>query len=185
MTNKTNQEFNMVNDVRCSFPHLWVRPTINGKEAAYGCVFLLEKGRHDKQIQALEKRIESILQDKNDGQSLKAEKLCLRDGDGEGERAEYAGHMYLSANTEARPRIIGPRASELVTSVEDDKIYAGCHVNAKVALWFQNNTHGKRVNAQLVAVQFNRDGEAFTSAYVAEEDAMSGFGDVENDDMFD
>jgi len=44
---------------------------------------------------------------------------------------------------------------------ENGKPYAGCYVNMSIRLWAQDNQFGKRVNAQLRAVQFVKDGEAF------------------------
>jgi hypothetical protein len=44
---------------------------------------------------------------------------------------------------------------------DDNVVYAGCYVNAIITLWVQNNSYGKRVNAQLDGVQFAKDGEPF------------------------
>ena len=180
-----NQDFIMLKDVRCSFPHLWKRPIIKGDEGKFGAVFLLEKDRHARLIETIETKISDVLKERNKGKELKSEKICLRDGDDDGERPEYSGCMYLSSNCDTKPRVIGSKASELVTDPEDDKIFAGCYTNAKVQIWWQDNSYGKRVNSQLVAIQYARDGEALTGSYVSEEDAVSGFEDVENDDMFD
>jgi hypothetical protein len=43
----------------------------------------------------------------------------------------------------------------------DNKVYAGCVVNATVRLWAQDNNYGKRINAQLRAIQFVKDGAQF------------------------
>jgi len=42
---------------------------------------------------------------------------------------------------------------------DDGTIYAGCYVNAIISLWAQDNTYGKRINAQLEGVQFCNNGE--------------------------
>jgi hypothetical protein len=69
--------------------------------------------------------------------------------------------------------------------------YAGCYVNATIVVWAQDNEHGKRINAQVKAVQFFKDGEAFGAAAVNPDDEftddMAGevggdFTDDEDDD---
>jgi hypothetical protein len=40
-------------------------------------------------------------------------------------------------------------------------------VNAIVTLWPQNNQYGKRINALLDGVQFNRDGDPFGDGAVS------------------
>jgi len=63
----------------------------------------------------------------------------------------------------------------------DNRIYAGCYVNAIVVLWAQNNNYGKRINANLLGVQFVADGSPFgdggTSAGVDDFDAFGDNGD--------
>ena len=60
--------------------------------------------------------------------------------------------------------------------------YAGCYVNAVIELWFQNNGFGKRVNANLLGVQFFKDGEPFGDNAGASADDFDAFGD--DDDEF-
>jgi hypothetical protein len=44
----------------------------------------------------------------------------------------------------------------------DGKPYAGCYVNCALNIWAQDNQYGRRINAELVSVQFLRDGDAFS-----------------------
>jgi hypothetical protein len=66
---------------------------------------------------------------------------------------------------------------------DDEKLYAGCYVNAIVELWYQNNNYGKRVNANLLGVQFFKDGEPFGDGVSASEDDFDMFDD--DDDGLD
>lgn len=175
----------MLKNVRCSFPHLHKKRVIKGKEGKYGCTFLLDKTTDTALIDKTKREISAILKEKNDGVKLKPDLLCLRDGDSEGERAEYAGYWYLTSNTDKRPVVIGTRKDDRVIDPEECKIYAGCRVNAKVAIWWQDNDNGQRVNGTLLAIQYAGEGEPLTGAHVSEEDAVAGFEDIENDDMFD
>ena len=79
-----------------------------------------------------------------------------------------------------RPMVIDRDKSPLTE--DDNKIYAGCYVNAVIELWFQNNGFGKRVNANLLGVQFLKDGEPFGDNAGASVDDFDAFGD--DDDEF-
>ena len=61
---------------------------------------------------------------------------------------------------------------------DDNKLYPGCYVNVVITLWAQNNKFGKRINANLLAVQFVKDGNPFGEARV---DVGSIFDDIEDD----
>ena len=63
---------------------------------------------------------------------------------------------------------------------DDNVVYAGCYVNAIITLWAQNNSYGKRVNAQLDGVQFVRDGEPFGDGGISV-DQFDGFDDGDDD----
>ena len=64
-------------------------------------------------------------------------------------------------------------------SEEDDVVYGGVIVNVLIRPWAQDNKFGKRINANLVAVQFVRDGERFGQA---RPDINEHFGDEEGGD---
>ena len=65
---------------------------------------------------------------------------------------------------------------------EDQKIYAGCYVNAIFDFWYSSHPKGgKQILANLLGVQFKRDGEAFSDAKVAGAD---DFDDESEDDFF-
>ena len=67
--------------------------------------------------------------------------------------------MYVSARSKTRPGIFDGQRNELTQA--DGKPYSGCYVNANLELWAQDNSFGKRINAQLRGIQFLRDGDAF------------------------
>lgn len=101
---------------------------------------------------------------------LKPEKVFLRDGDLENWDG-YAGHWYISASAQPtdRPAVVTNRKDGNGNWIEAEPggrgaPYSGCYVNATILAWAQDNEHGKRVNAQIKAVQFFKDGEAFGAA---------------------
>ncbi|QAX31293.1 ssDNA-binding protein [Leisingera sp. NJS204] len=176
-------DFIMISGARVSFPHLFTPPTINGEEGKCGATLMLDPKDHAKVIGQIEDQIAELCKFKFKGRKLAAEKLCLRAGEDKG-RAEYDGLMVLSANCKNRPLVLRGDGRTRIEDERDSPIYAGCVVNAKVRLWAQDNQYGKRVNAELVAIQFLRDGEPLDGSYVSEDEAADGFGEVASDDDF-
>lgn len=174
----------MIKDVRVSFPHLFTRPTINGEEGKCGATLMFDNKRHKKTIARLETAITDLSKLKFKGRKLPSDKLCLRDGEDKG-RAEYEGYQVLTAGHRSKPLVVAKDGATIITDEEDSPIYAGCYVNAKIRLWAQDNTYGKRINAELIAIQFVRDGDPLDGSYVSVEDAASGFDAVEEDDEDD
>jgi hypothetical protein len=79
----------------------------------------------------------------------------------------YAGNVFISARSSRQPQIIDidgkpvdPTNTMQLRAVAS-KLYGGCYVNAVIKPWLQQNTAGIGVRCDLVAIQFNRDGEAF------------------------
>ncbi len=177
-----SNDFIMIKNVRVSFPHLFTRPTINGEEGKCGATLMLDPSKHAVSIKAIEKSIGELCKEKLKGRKLSAEKLCLRDGEDKG-RSEYEGYLVLSANSKSKPMVISSNGRNQVHSEEECPIYAGCYVNAKVRLWAQDNKFGKRVNCELVAIQFAAEGEPLDGTHISVDEAMNGFDSVNDEDM--
>ena len=108
---------------------------------------------------------------------LRPEKLCWRDGDLE-DWDGYPGCFYISSSSApkkgqpimtARPAVVTNRKDGNGNWIEatpggKNSPYSGCYVNATLVIWIQDNDNGKRKNAQVKAVQFVADGEAFGAA---------------------
>jgi len=97
----------------------------------------------------------------------------------------YQGMVYLSASRSTLPQVIDTignaidATNTMAIQAELRKMYGGCYVNAAIKPWLQDNKHGKGVRADLVAVQFLRDGEAFGEGQI---DASGMFGSTGNND---
>lgn len=166
-------------NVRLSFPSLFQTSQFGGEDTGkYEATFILDKVEHAETIKKIEASIASLSKELKS--KLAADKICLKDGD-ELDRPEYEGKMTIKASTKRRPLVVGRDKSPLTDG--DNVIYGGCYVNGIVSLWAQNNNFGKRVNAQLDGVQFNKDGEPFGDAGVGV-DAFDAFGDDDEDDGF-
>ena len=107
---------------------------------------------------------------------------CLRDGDLLG-KEEYEGKFVLSASCKKRPVVVKAEDGSLVPVTQDDGlIYSGCIANANVNLWAQDNKFGKRINCELLAVQWKGDGTPLGGGGISREAAVEGF-DLGEDDF--
>ncbi len=153
-------------NVRLSFPNLFEAVTVNGEgKPAFGASFLLDPA--DPQVKAINDAIDAVAKAKWGAkadailkQMRKGDKVALHDGDTKAQYEGYEGMLYLSTRTATRPLVIDKDKSPL--TAEDGKPYSGCYVNVSVEFWAQDNSYGKRVNAQLGGVQFFADGDAFS-----------------------
>lgn len=165
--------------VRLSFPSLFKMGSFGGESTGkHKATFILDKVEHAEIIKALETEITNLMKTELKTK-LSADKVCLKDGD-ELERPEFKDKMTIKAATKKRPLVIDRDKSPLTE--EDNKIYAGCYVNAIVSLWVQNNSYGKRINAQLDGVQFHSNGEPFGDGGI-DADEFDAFGDDFGDDI--
>ena len=145
-------------NVRLSFPSVFQRAKFNEVETKYEATFLLDKKKNRKEIQEIEEAIDAAIKEANI--KVPSDKRALRDGE-DSEYDGYEGCMSFKSSSNKRPIVIDRDKSPLIE--EDNKIYAGCYVNAIVDIWVQNNNYGKRVNGNLYGIQFVKDGEAFGS----------------------
>jgi len=161
-----------IKNARLSFPSIFNRASFNGNEGKYEATFLIPKEDEATYNAIMEGTSELIKEHKV---KVPKDKLCIKDGD-EIEYDGYAGMWAVKASNNSRPTVIDRDKTPLVE--EDNKLYAGCYVNAIIELWLQNNQYGKRVNANLLGVQFVKDGEPFGTEKVASPDE---FDEVEDD----
>jgi hypothetical protein len=169
-----------LHNVRLSFPSLFRKAVFSGEETKFEATFLLSRETHADKIAEIDTLIKGMIKDTLKGAKLPADKVCLRDGD-DVDYAGYAGHMSIKASTAKRPLVLDRDRSPLTE--DDNRMYAGCYVNAMIELWAQNNQWGKRINANLLGVQFFKDGEPFSDGVTASADDFEAFGADEEDFM--
>ncbi len=93
----------------------------------------------------------------------------------------YAGHLWVMANNQYQPQAIGPDgrvidpANQMAVQACFQKMYGGCYVNAAIKVWLQDNSFGRAVRTDLIAVQFMADGESFG---IGTPDVSGGFGAI-------
>jgi hypothetical protein len=152
-------------NVRLSFPALFkAKAGPDGGEPKFGASFLLDKTKHAAKIKEIEAAIEKLHREELKGKHMKG--TCLHDGSEKPDTDGYGpGVKYVSVSSRKRVPIVD-RDPSVALAEEDGKPYAGCYVNASIRLWVQDNQYGKRINAELRAVQFSKDGESFGAAPV-------------------
>lgn len=165
---KTDEYIVKLDGVRLSFPHLFQPHSMEeGQEKKFSAVFLLDDEKHATLIAHIEKLIDRCALDQY--KKKISFKRCLRDGAEKPEMDGYGeGTHFISAARKTRPAVVNRDRSPVTE--EDGIIYAGCYVNASIRLWAQDNKWGKRVNAELRAVQFLRDGDSFGAGKVDPEE---------------
>lgn len=168
----------ILKDVRLSFPSLFHKAVFDGKETKFEATFLIDKERDAAKIKEIKAAIDGMIKDAFKGAKLPPDKICMKDGD-DIDYAGYGGTMSLKASSSKRPIIVGRDKAPLTE--DDNKFYAGCYVNASLELWAQNNNYGKRINCNLLGVQFMRDGEPFADGVKGSVDDFDAFTDEDVD----
>jgi hypothetical protein len=195
----------ILKNVRISFPRLFKAEGFQGSDQnkKYSANFILDADNpeHKKAIKQLKAAIDAVGSEKFGkkwkGGDMTVKGYCLKSADeslqdekfvsdvdiedNDGNMPSYAENAYLVGASETkRPTVVGRDKTPLTE--EDGVIYGGCYVTAIINLWAQDNSYGKRVNANLLGVQFKKDGEAFaTSESVNEDDFDDDFEDDDDD----
>lgn len=171
---KTEDFVLMLTNVRVAFPNFWVATKMNPTDkAAFSGSFIMPPEHPD--IPKIQAAITAVAVAKWGDQAteilkvlIAGDKVCLHNGNLKSQYDGYAGNFFVSSRSYTRPLVLGQDKAPLVEA--DGKPYSGSYVNARVSLWAQSNSWGKRINAQLGGVQFLRDGEAFGGGSVAQPD---------------
>ena len=178
-------------NVRLSFPDLFEAVQFQGTGPHnYRASFLFDpNGQAHKDINAAIKKVaeekwgkkaEALLP----GIVANPQKTCLSDGNTKDYQG-YEGQMVLSASrTKDKGRPVLLNRDKTPITEADGTIYAGCYVNASVELWAQDNAYGKAIRATLLAVQFSKDGDAFSGGSVGNPDDFDDLS-VEGDELAD
>jgi hypothetical protein len=152
------------------------------QKTKYSTKIILDPKEHAAVIRTLQAEIDSLMKEKWKTLKLADDRRCLRDGDSLG-KEEYEGKLVLSASSKKRPVAVMAQNGALVPVTQDDgKFYSGCIANANVSLWAQDNKFGKRINCELLAVQWKADGTPLGGGGISREAAVEGF-DLDEDDF--
>ena len=116
----------LLKNVRLSFPSVFQKAVFDGKEGKYEATFLISK--EDTKTKAV---LDAAIADaiKAAGIKVSGDKLCLKDGD-DSTYDGYENTWSLKAANGKRPTVIDRDKSPIIEN--DEKLYAGCYVNAVV-----------------------------------------------------
>jgi hypothetical protein len=87
------------------------------------------------------------------------DKGVVHDGDSKAQYDGFEGNAFVSMRSEKRPNVYNRDGSQLTES--DGVVYSGCYAHVMLEVWAQDNSYGKRINAQVTGVMFSRDGDSF------------------------
>lgn len=171
-----------IDNVRASYPHLAkaYKGDDQDGEPKFSMVGFLEKSEAKSVVSALVKIRDEMLKEKNKGAKIPKDKFFMRDGDDSG-KDEYADCYTINASETKRPSVRGRDKRVLGESEIESIIYAGCRVNVLIRPWWQDNKFGKRINANLLAVQFNRDDEPIGEGRISEDEIDDSFEELDEE----
>lgn len=159
--------------VRLSFAKIYKPETFaTGQDSRFSATFLLDptKAEHKATIQQIQAAAKKLIDEA--GFKVSDFDVCFGHADKHPKKAKYdgyAGMFFLVASNKVRPTVVN-RRREPVAEGDAQAPYSGCYVYGSITLWLQNNQYGKKINANLRAVQFEKDGEAFGMRPVNAED---------------
>jgi len=179
-------------DVRGSFLELFV-PSIKGDSTAatYGACWSIVPG--SKNAEVLDKAMAEVAKKKwgEKGPQILAALIEERKvGYGKFEKRSKQGEVYAgfekmwycNSSSDKRPTVVDRNAAPLTAA--DGKPYSGCYNNVHLSCWAQDNKHARRINFQLMGVQFVRDGDSFSGSRVSSVDDFADLGvDTTADDL--
>lgn len=181
-----------IDNVRASYPHVdlpWSKTELDaqsGKPARkkYSITGLGDKVTHGEVKDLCVEVINKLLLDNKMGK-IGSEHKFIRDGDNSGkDEAEGMWLFKASENADKAPSVRDVTGRKLTDPSEIAKtIYPGCYVDILIRPWAQNNEHGKKTNANLIAVKFREIGERFGEAPIDDEDVFGGGDEVGDDDL--
>lgn len=156
----------VIQNARLAFAqHLFEAGTVGGEgEPAFSCTAIIPP---DHPAVAELRKAEEVVAKEKFGDKANSELAAIRakdkgvihDGNTKANYDGFEGQMFVSTRSKTRPSIVDRDRSPLVAA--DGRPYSGCYANVIVEVWAQNNAYGKRINAQLMGVQFVKDGDSF------------------------
>jgi hypothetical protein len=96
----------------------------------------------------------------------------------------YHGQYVVAAKNYKRPTLLDRDKTQLTPDEAEQRLYAGCYVDAIINFWVQDNQYGEAIRCSLQGVRFREDGEEF-GASGASADDFDDLNDGELSDQLD
>ena len=146
----------------------------------YGTQLLIDRGSESEKV--LLATIDTVRSAAKLGR-VKADRLCVGDGD-DTDYDSHKGKTVMRATRVAqkgRPITADNLLNPCVK--EDNLLYSGARARLKVSIWAQDNKWGKRVNAELLAVQFIAHGEQIGGGQAPSLEGMEPVGEQSDQEI--
>lgn len=157
--------------VRFSYANVWEPHAMEGSDRAKYSVSILIPKTDSATLARVKEAINTALKEgiaKLGGKIPPTWKNPLRDGDTERpDNPEYAGHMFVNANSDNRPGIVDINLNPII---EREDFYSGCYGRASINFYVFNTNGNKGVACGLNNLQKLADGERLSGGSSAEED---------------
>lgn len=168
----------MLKDVRIAFPAIAEKQSIGDGDPAYGAKFIIVpkspyvKMLDDAMVAVANAKWKdkgpSVLQFLKDNKKVSFVHGPYCNSKTGVPYLGFDGMFSLgSRNKDTQPTVFNRQGVQIPGENKDAikaLIYSGCYVNAKVQVWAQDNTYGRRINTSLLGVMFARDGDAFSGS---------------------
>lgn len=186
-----------LNNVRIGYAMTLNEPKAveEGKDKRYNCVLFIPD-TDTAALKAIDDVVLDAVVDKfgGKGKAIHAElkaalKSAVKSGAAKQSRPGFEGNHYISPSSreDSPPKLfhkyLGADGKVQELKRPQKIIYSGCYVKAQIAVWVQDNQFGRRVNTEILAVQFQNEGERFAASAVADESAFGGEQPVNDADM--
>lgn len=158
---------------RMAFPALAEAKAIGDGEPAYGARLIIDPS--DPDVKVLDNAIAAVAKAKWKGDAEAVLRMLVEEGKVAFSKKEYRdkkkGKVYAgfedkyhlgARNAKEQPTVVDRFGGEIEKKSDIERIlYSGCNVNAKIEIWAQDNSYGRRINCTLLGIMFNSDGESF------------------------
>jgi hypothetical protein len=168
-TKKSSDEQFLLLDVRCSYLYVFKPYTGEDGKSSYTAHLIIPPDH--KQLPDLKARMRKVATaawgaetDEVLAQLTAQDRLCLHRGSvNKPGAAAYKDMLYVSANSKSKPNVYDRNRQQLTEA--EGRPYSGCKINAIISIWAQKGGKwGRRINAELVGVQFWEDDERLSGA---------------------
>jgi hypothetical protein len=158
---------------RHAFPAIGRTSAIGDGEPAYGTRLIIDP--KDADVAVIDKALEevAVAKWKEDGKAVLAmlkeeKKVCFEKAPYRSKKTGkvydgFEGMYHLGTRNPKTQPTVFDKYGEPVTDPNkiEQVVYSGCYINAKVELWAQDNSFGRRINCSLLGVMFADDGTSF------------------------
>ncbi|QFR23085.1 DUF2815 family protein [Schleiferilactobacillus harbinensis] len=172
--------------VRLSFVHLLAPHAINGGDAKYSTMIIIDKKDKTtiKRIKEAQRATyDAAKDDKLKGLTFDRVKTTLRDGDdpddNTGDYPELKGHYFMNLSSNTRPEIVDGAKNPVTSEAE---VYSGVYARVSLNTYAYNTSGNKGISAGLNNVQVVADGEHLDGRTTAEDDFDEWDDDNSDDD---